>query len=275
MIVKDTFLNKLREAFSLNIYEVKVWTALLSRGVSTAGELSDIGNVPRSRTYDVLESLEKKGFIIMKLGKPIKYIAIKPEEIVKRIKKQIKDKTDVTLDKLEKVKKTDLFNELKLLHSQGVEFIDPTDLSGSFRGRDNVYNQINTMLSEAKENVVIVTTSDGLKRKANILKRNLKRLKDKKINVRIVAPINKENVDVAKELSQFAEIRNTQRIDARFLIVDNKDVMFMVLNDNEVHPSYDVGVWVKSPFFSKALESLFNVTWNKLEDGRKVIAGIK
>ena len=87
MIVKDTFLNKLREDFNLNIYEVKIWTALLSRGISTAGELSDIGNVPRSRTYDVLETLEKKGFIIMKLGKPIKYIAIKPEEIIKRIKK--------------------------------------------------------------------------------------------------------------------------------------------------------------------------------------------
>ncbi|MDP3765021.1 MAG: helix-turn-helix domain-containing protein, partial [Nanoarchaeota archaeon] len=33
----------------LNSYEVKIWTALLSRGVSTAGELSDIANVPRSR----------------------------------------------------------------------------------------------------------------------------------------------------------------------------------------------------------------------------------
>jgi len=40
MIVKDTFLAKLRQAFSLNIYEVKIWTALLSKGVSTAGELS-------------------------------------------------------------------------------------------------------------------------------------------------------------------------------------------------------------------------------------------
>ena len=72
MIVKDEFLNKLRRFFGLNLYEVKIWTALLSRGVSTAGELSDIGNVPRSRAYDVLESLEKKGFIIMKIDKPIK-----------------------------------------------------------------------------------------------------------------------------------------------------------------------------------------------------------
>mgnify|MGYP000262357459 CR=1 FL=1 len=90
MIVKEDFLKKLRAAFDLNIYEVKMWTALLSRGMAAAGELSDISNVPRSRSYDVLESLEKKGFIMMKLGKPIRYIAIKPEEIIKRLKENIK-----------------------------------------------------------------------------------------------------------------------------------------------------------------------------------------
>ena len=61
MIVKDDMLVELRRYFDLNLYEVKLWTALLSRGVSTAGELSDIADVPRSRSYDVLESLEKKG----------------------------------------------------------------------------------------------------------------------------------------------------------------------------------------------------------------------
>jgi len=72
----------LRKIFDLNLYEVKVWTSLLSRGTSTAGELSNISDVPRSRTYDILESLEKKGFIVMKLGKPIKFVALKPEEVV-------------------------------------------------------------------------------------------------------------------------------------------------------------------------------------------------
>ena len=62
MIVQKDFLNKLKD-FGLNSYESKLWIALLSRGVSTAGELSDIANVPRSRSYDVLESLEKKGYV--------------------------------------------------------------------------------------------------------------------------------------------------------------------------------------------------------------------
>jgi sugar-specific transcriptional regulator TrmB len=62
MIMQKDFIEKLK-VFGLNSYEAKIWVALLSRGVSSAGELSDISNVPRSRSYDVLESLEKKGFI--------------------------------------------------------------------------------------------------------------------------------------------------------------------------------------------------------------------
>ena len=34
--------------FGLNTYEAKIWAALLSRGVSTAGEISDIAHVHRS-----------------------------------------------------------------------------------------------------------------------------------------------------------------------------------------------------------------------------------
>ena len=34
-----------------------------------------------------INTLEKKGFIVMKLGKPIKYIAIPPTEVVDRVKK--------------------------------------------------------------------------------------------------------------------------------------------------------------------------------------------
>ena len=59
MIIGDRLLNRLKE-FGLNSYEAKIWVSLLSRGISSAGELSDISSVPRSRAYDVLESLEKR-----------------------------------------------------------------------------------------------------------------------------------------------------------------------------------------------------------------------
>ena len=271
MIVKESFLQKLRHAFNLNIYEVKIWTALLSRGISTAGELSDISEVPRSRSYDVLETLEKKGFVIMKLGKPIKYLAVKPEEIVRRIKKKIKTDANTSLGKLEDVRATKLFDELKLLYTNGIDLVDASDLSGAVKGRENINEQINTLLNDANEDIVLITTAEGLARKASSFRKNLKRLNDKKIKIRIVAPINKENYEVAKELSKFAEIRNTQRIDSRFMIVDNKKVLFMLMKDKDVHSAYDAAVWVETPYFANTLSNFFDVVWNKLEDGRKVI----
>ncbi len=142
MIVKDEFLNKLRRFFNLNLYEVRIWTALLSRGVSTAGELSDIGNVPRSRAYDVLESLEKKGFVIMKLGKPIKYVAVEPAEVIERVKKLVTEEAKENVKKLDDLRGTDVLKELELLHKQGIEFIEPSDLSGAIRGRHNIYTHL-------------------------------------------------------------------------------------------------------------------------------------
>ena len=104
MTVKQELLLKLKQDFRLNIYEAKIWAVLLSRGIATAGELADLSGVPRSRCYDVLESLEKKGFIIMKIGKPIKYISIKPEEIVERVKKDLYEDTELSLKMIEDIK---------------------------------------------------------------------------------------------------------------------------------------------------------------------------
>ena len=133
MIVQKDFLNKLKD-FGLNSYESKLWIALLSRGVSTAGELSDISNVPRSRAYDVLESLEKKGFIIVKVGKPIKYLAVPPSEVIERVKKKVVEEADQKNKVLSELKGSDVLGELNTLHVEGVKLVDPTDRSGAFRG---------------------------------------------------------------------------------------------------------------------------------------------
>jgi len=39
----------------------------------------------------------------------------------------------------------------------------------------------------------------------------------------------------------------------------------MVLDDEEVHPTYDIGIWVNTPFFAAALQNLFDVAWKSLK----------
>ena len=249
---------------------MKIWAALLSRGVSTAGELSDIANVPRSRSYDVLESLEKKGFVIMKLGKPIKYIAVPPSEVLERVKKNMKIEADERVKRLEDLKNTEILGELNTLHTQGVELVEPADLSGSLRGRHNLYNHLELTIRNAEETVTLMTTSQGLMRKVEGLKPTLEQVKKRGVKIRIAAPLTKETRNAVKEIQDIADVRHTNS-KARFCIVDGKEIIFMVLDDSEVHPTYDVGIWVNTPFFAKALEELFDLAWKNMKTAKEVM----
>ena len=266
MIIKDEFLSRLRKIFDLNLYEVRVWTALLSRGVSTAGELSNISDVPRSRTYDILESLEKKGFIVMKIGKPIKFVALKPEEVVERVKKNLVMNANEKAKRLEELKGDDVLDELTGLFENGIKFVEPSDLSGSLRGRQNMNNHLDMMIRNAEKSVTILTTEEGLNRKFESLMPSLEKAKKRGIELRVAAPITQNNIKVARNLSKVADVRDTsaKSMKGRFTIVDSKQLMLMLTDDATVHPNYDVGVWISTDYFAKVMSEIFDSTWAEL-----------
>ena len=268
MIVKEEFLSRLRKIFDLNLYEVKVWTALLSRGTSTAGELSNISDVPRSRTYDILESLEKKGFIIMRLGKPIKFVALKPNEVLERVKKNLMRDAQEKAKRLETLREDEVLEELNGLFTKGIKFVEPSDLSGSLRGRDNLYNHLDMMVRDAEKTITIVTTSEGLNRKLEALMPSLDQAKKRGVKVRMAAPIDNNNIKVARELKKVAEVRSLERIKARFVIIDSNQLMLMLLDDEKFHPNYDIGIWINTEFLAQALEQLFELAWKEMKPVR-------
>lgn len=265
MIIKEEFLSRLRKIFDLNLYEVKVWTALLSRGTSTAGELSNISDVPRSRTYDILESLEKKGFIIMKLGKPIKFVALKPEEVVERVKKNLMKEAKEKTQRLETLRGDEVLEELTGLFTKGIKFVEPSDLSGSLRGRQNLYNHLDMMIRDAEKSITLVTTAEGLNRKLEVLFPSLEKCKKRGVKIRIAAPIDSNNIKVAREFKKVAEVKNMEGMKARFVIIDGNQLMFMLLDDEKFHPNYDIGVWINTEFFANALEQLFELAWKDMK----------
>jgi sugar-specific transcriptional regulator TrmB len=264
-IVQKDFLKKIKD-FGLNSYEAKIWTALLSRGVSTAGELSDIANVPRSRSYDILESLEKKGFIIMKIGKPIKYIAVDPHEVVDRVKKNVVVEAQRQGEVLDTLKDSDVLNELKMLHKNGVEMVDPAEITGALKGRNNSYDQIEAMIKAAEEEIVLVATEEGIIHKTDAVFRSLKKAAERGVKIKVACPVTEKNRKTLADLATIATIRDLKGIKARFCIADRKEVLFMVMDDAEVHPTYDVGIWLNTPFFASALAQMFELVWKEAKE---------
>jgi len=260
MIVQKDFLNKLKD-FGLNSYESKLWIALLSRGVSTAGELSDISNVPRSRAYDVLESLEKKGFIIVKIGKPIKYLAVPPTEVVERVKGKVLEEAEEKSKILCNLKDSDVLAELNTLHVEGVKLVDPTDRSGAFRGREKVYDHVISMVKRAKNSITIMTSKEGADRKLEFLTNHLKRAAKAGVEIKFAVDGNASK-EASEVLSKFAKVQGHKDNKARFCLVDGRELLLFLTDDKKVHKSYDCAVWIDAPYFVDYFNGLFESQWS-------------
>jgi sugar-specific transcriptional regulator TrmB len=258
MIVSEEFLSKARSAFDLNEYEIKTWTALLSRGESTAGELAEISTVPRSRVYDILESLTSKGYVAKKNATPIRYKTVSPEEALKAAKKNAKLKAETEASALEKIKSGDAFRDLDKFYKQGSEQIK-SEVVGLIKGRKNLHAQLRSMVADAKKTITIATTANGMARKARTLQTELKKAKEKGVAVRFIS----SHDSLPEELKGIAELRK-HKAGSRFVIVDDKTVLFMMDDDKNVHESYDTGIVVNSGFFAKGFEHMLNNHWQSL-----------
>jgi sugar-specific transcriptional regulator TrmB len=251
MLIKSELIDKIKDYFGLNIYESKVWLALLGKGVASAGEISEISNVPRSRTYDVLENLEKKGFVIIKIGKPINYIGVRPQIILDRLKNNITKESQEKMNTLSNIKTTEEFSNLENLYVNGISPIKREEISLSLTGKTNISNYLKEILKRAKKEVIICGETEYIKSKIKLFKNTLKNLKESNVSVKF--SLFGEN-DVIKKISELLGVKVKKvNFNSKFFIIDRKEILFYLSKSSEE----DSAVWVNSEFFVEAFSRLF------------------
>ncbi|MEM5802194.1 MAG: helix-turn-helix domain-containing protein [Candidatus Aenigmatarchaeota archaeon] len=266
MIASNKVLDALK-SIGLNLYERNLWVALLARGTSTAGELATLANVPRSRAYDVLQSLAEKGFVIIQTGKPIKFVAVSPEEALDRHKKKLQEDFKIMEERIEDIKNSAVMRELMEIYQKGVKLVAPEEITGALKGKFSVLQQLDSMFKQASEKIKIVTTPEGLKDLVEYHFEVLKKAKEKGVDIRILTLSNEKAEEAIKTLSTIAEIRYADEkefpIGGRFAVIDGKQLVFH-LTDPKVHATQDIALWSKSEHAAGSiLEPLFNLAWSR------------
>jgi len=275
MVASKETLDKL-EDIGLNMYERKIYSALLSRSVSTAGELSEMTNVPRSRAYDVLESLAEKGLVVIKSSSPMEYVSIPPEQAIENIKAQHEQELEEKLDDLENFKDSEAVDELESLYDQGVELVDPAEMSGSLQGSHQVNQHMGTMMKDADESIKIMTSEKGLSDLMENHADTLREAKEQGISVKVLAPVTDDNSHHLDELKDVAEVRHIggleeklEGVDApegEFSIIDN-DALTMSMTHDEVHDTQNTAFWSQSQHLAQSvLDPMFDVMWHHSSD---------
>jgi sugar-specific transcriptional regulator TrmB len=257
MLIRQDMMNKIKDYFELNTYETKVWLALLGKGVASAGQIAQISRVPRSRTYDVLEGLEKKGFAIVKLGKPVKYIGVKPQVIIEKLKNNVKRDAQERIKSLGKVKETEEFEKLQKLYDEGINPIKREDISAAIKGRSNISNYLKEILQEAKEEVIICTNASDMLSKIKLFKQTIDMLNKEKIRVRVALSGNETLVKTASNEIGMEVVRLD--IEAKFFVVDRKEILlYLTKSGDKTSSADDIAIWINSDFFAQSFSTLFD-----------------
>lgn len=259
MIAKPELVKKVKEHFNLNIYETKVWLALLSKGIVSAGETAEISGVPRSRTYDVLESLEKRGFAIVKIGKPVKYIAVEPNVVLDKMKSEVMHNANERTTLLSGLKETNEYKELEQLHNTGLAPIKSEEISGFMRGKTNVSARLKELLSSAQKEIGIYTTAADFEKKARVFNATLDEAQKRNIKIKVGLS------GTAEEIKRIGSKYNLKvkpiEHKGRTYIVDKKEVLFLISPE---HAEEEIAIWLKTPFFTESLDALYDYHLKKL-----------
>ena len=253
MILKPEVVRKVKEHFDLNIYETKVWLALLSKGIVTAGETAEISGVPRSRTYDVLESLAKRGFAIVKVGKPVRYVAVEPKTVLERMQTNTLNRAQEKVTNLTNLKTTPEYDELVALHRDGIIPIKLEDLSGHIKSRQNILSKLKEMIASAEKEILIHTTIEDFEDKSRVILSLLKKIDEEKIKLKINLSGDQHRIRRFASRNDL-KVKESEQT-GKYFIIDKKELLLMIHPENAEE---EMGVWVNSPYFANSFSGMLD-----------------
>ncbi len=99
----DRIVDVLKD-FRFSDYEIRVLLALVMEGELTASELAEKSGIPRTSVYEVVRSLENKGFV-ESFGKPLKFRALSADRLVELFSLKLKERIEVLSEGLRELEK--------------------------------------------------------------------------------------------------------------------------------------------------------------------------
>lgn len=244
MTASDAARRVLHE-LGLTEYETDTYTALLKSGTLTASEVSEQSNVPYSKIYEVLNALEKKGWIEIEHGRPSKYFPKSPIEALSMTKLQFEEK-------LHNWEKT-IAREIQPIFEQR-EIREKPDV-WILRGELSVVAKLRQMMENVKIEAMIAAPVFA-KPFTDIFLNLLKGLRDRNVQVLFMAAGSVKEWST-EQLSLVAEVRTRAKMFGGGVICDGKEALLMLGEDK---PS--LVIWSNHVGLVKFARDYFQYLWD-------------
>lgn len=255
MIFSDKTYKALNQ-IGLTASEIRAYAALLKTKEPTASELSRAANIPYSKVYDILSSLEEKGWVSSNDTRPTQYLAKSPSTGLDTTRQ--KHNADFT--KYQAI----ILNEIGPLYesSDSSEKPDILVLSGTA-----IEAKMLEMANSCRSSVMIAIPETGKALVPQAVPR-LQALHNRGVDIRILAPKGM-NAEFLKSLSRVSTtIRMKKDLFGGGIISDNRYVMILLGPEHVGAATSDtVAIWADHAGLAKFATMYFEY----LFDGSEII----
>ncbi len=236
----------LLKGIGLNQYEAKAYAALLLMGDATAGELSNRAELPRPRVYDIINRLEKKGFVVVQPGRPVKYRAVPPKEAMENFLKMRREMFEKEVAKIREVAE-------KIEEMASSPTMKKEESGFWLINSDNMLrNRLHQLLSSSEKEVVVTLTPDFLVEYGNVILPAVEDLTSRGVRVRLIVP---KGIRGTFAVSGDVDVIETEENLPPAVVVDDKRMIMGVPGDKR-------GILMEHPelsrSFKKMIESFVN-----------------
>jgi len=251
MSISDHAKRILRE-LGLTEYETRAYLSLLEKGATTASQISEHANIPYSKIYETLNSLERKGWIETKRGRPSRYYPKSPSEALNAVRLRLEDS--------QKSWEQTVVSELQPLYEKR-EIREKPDI-WILRGEFNTLAKLREMLSKAKVELMIAApmlTKALVEAVASML------ISFKGSEVKALLLIGKDVAEqIIEKMMDVAEVRFRDHMFGGGVIVDGKEALLLL---GEEKPT--LVIWSDHSGLVKFAKDYFQYLWETAEDIKK------
>jgi len=246
--------DSLKKAFhklGLTDYEMRAYLALLGHGRMTANQVSEAAEVPYSKIYEVLESLEQKGWIGCEGGRPAKFyprsFSTALEISRMRIEKDLK--------KVERVLSTELTPLCK-----GLGLREKHDI-WVLRGELNILSKLKSLLSNCDMELQVASPWMNKEIVAMLLP-TLTMLSAKGGRSQIMLS-NRCSKRLARRLSEHAEVRIRDQLFGGGVIADSSETIIILGEEDGRNPT--LAIWSDHVGLARIAKVYFEHLWKDSE----------
>ena len=244
-------------------YEAATYVGLLDGGTSTAKEVAERAGVPQSRVYDVLDSLNTKGFVVVQEGRPKKFGPVDPNQAVSQYRDFKRREHVRKLDEIQGL--GEHFLDAVEDADYGRESDDEVDISWSYPNRHHILEKLERLGEDATEEILMITTPESFERIANHHAELLATKADAGVEIRaLISDDRALDPSVRERTTGLLAMRRVQDIRGRLYTYDGESVLLAFKSPND--DGY-VGISTTSPHLYATLSQLFELLW---EDGDPV-----